>query len=198
MESAGAAAERIVAAARREFFLHGFRQVTMDEIARQLGISKKTLYGSFASKTALIEAVIVDKFAELESDLDQVAAQSVDVAAGLGETLACLQRHAGEIQPAFLRDVGRAPSGLFELAQARRNAVITQHFAKMLRQGRRSGVVRSDVPLELVIQVLQVAVQNILTPANLATLGLSPRDGVAAVVSVFLEGVLTAKGRSPS
>ena len=53
--------QRIVGAARRHFFAHGFRTVTMDDIAEELGMSKKTLYAHFPSKTALVEAVLLDK-----------------------------------------------------------------------------------------------------------------------------------------
>jgi AcrR family transcriptional regulator len=171
----------------------------MDDIAAQLGMSKKTLYATFSSKMALVEAVILDKFADVEADLAQVAVDSVeDVVGGLQRTLSCLQGHVSELQPPFLRDVAKQGSELFGLVERRRTEVIRRHFAKMLDCGRKSGVVRSDVPPELVIQVLTGAVQGVLTPHNLAELGLTPRDGVSAVVSVFLEGVLTDKGRAQS
>ncbi|MGN6719163.1 MAG: helix-turn-helix domain-containing protein, partial [Candidatus Binatia bacterium] len=47
-------AERIVSAARAHFFAHGFRSVTMDDLAAELGMSKKTLYAQFPSKTELL------------------------------------------------------------------------------------------------------------------------------------------------
>src|SRR6266702_2427720 len=42
--------QRIVEAARAHFFSHGFRRVTMDDLATELGISKKTLYVHFPDK----------------------------------------------------------------------------------------------------------------------------------------------------
>ncbi|MGH8100838.1 MAG: TetR/AcrR family transcriptional regulator, partial [Chthoniobacterales bacterium] len=35
--------QRILGAARAHFFSHGFRSVTMDDLAEELGVSKKTL-----------------------------------------------------------------------------------------------------------------------------------------------------------
>ena len=55
---ADASRQRIVEAARAHFFSHGFRSVTMDDLADELGISKKTLYAHFRSKIALLEAVL--------------------------------------------------------------------------------------------------------------------------------------------
>ncbi|MGZ5141626.1 MAG: TetR/AcrR family transcriptional regulator, partial [Burkholderiales bacterium] len=64
---------RIVSGARKHFFAHGFRSVTMDDLARELGMSKKTLYGSFPSKKHLVQAAILDKFSEL--DLERITSR---------------------------------------------------------------------------------------------------------------------------
>src|SRR5262245_64934738 len=100
------AAQRIVTAARRHFFAHGFRSVTMDDLAQELGMSKKTLYASFSSKDALLRAVLLDKFRSVEKDLDGIMAEcSNDVLAALHRLLACMQWHTEEIQPPFVRDI---------------------------------------------------------------------------------------------
>ena len=64
--------ERIVAGGRRHFFANGFRGVTMEDLAEELGMSKKTLYAHFPSKTSLLQAVMVSKFQEVEVDLDRI------------------------------------------------------------------------------------------------------------------------------
>ncbi len=57
MESAEIGA-RIVGVAERIFLRSGFSRVLMDDLARELGMSKKTLYAHFASKEALLRAVL--------------------------------------------------------------------------------------------------------------------------------------------
>ncbi|MGZ7046124.1 MAG: TetR/AcrR family transcriptional regulator, partial [Candidatus Aminicenantales bacterium] len=49
---------RIVGAGAELFLSRGFVRVTADEIAGRLGISKATLYKSFASKEAILRAVV--------------------------------------------------------------------------------------------------------------------------------------------
>jgi AcrR family transcriptional regulator len=49
--------ERIQAKAEELFKRYGIRSVTMDEISNQLGISKKTLYQSYADKEEIVHAV---------------------------------------------------------------------------------------------------------------------------------------------
>ena len=95
-------AQRIVAVARAHFFAHGFRSVTMDDLAAELGMSKKTLYAEFSSKTALLRAVLLDKFASVEKDLDAVMARcSGDAMAELQQLLACnAKRRSDERRPA--------------------------------------------------------------------------------------------------
>src|SRR5206468_1519151 len=101
-----AAAVRIVAAARHHFFTHGFRGVTMDDLAAELGMSKKTLYACFPSKIALLEAVLLAKFRGIEEEMENITSgTSADFIAGLHELLACVQRQTEEIRPPFLRDI---------------------------------------------------------------------------------------------
>ena len=64
--------QRIVDSARVHFFRHGFRSVTMDDLAQELAISKKTLYAHFPGKIELLEAVLADKFAGVEAKLKEV------------------------------------------------------------------------------------------------------------------------------
>src|SRR6478752_4682078 len=64
--------KRIVDAARGHFFSHGFRSVTMDDLAEELGISKKTLYAYFPGKFDLLEAVLADKLRGVEETLREV------------------------------------------------------------------------------------------------------------------------------
>jgi AcrR family transcriptional regulator len=64
-----ALSSRIIAAARRHFFAHGFRAVTTDDLAAELAISKKTLYVLFPSKEALLEAVVLEKFDSVDAEV---------------------------------------------------------------------------------------------------------------------------------
>src|SRR5262249_22532522 len=126
------AAQRIVIAARRHFFAHGFRSVTMDDLAEELGMSKKTLYDSFASKTDLLRAVLLDKFRSIETDLERiVSGSSTGVLDSLHQLLACVQRHAEEIQPPFVRDIRREAPEMFQLVQSRRRDVIKRLFGRI-------------------------------------------------------------------
>jgi AcrR family transcriptional regulator len=188
--------QRIVEAARAHFFNHGFRSVTMDDLATALGISKKTLYVHFPDKIALLEAVLADKFAGLEARLNEIARAYPDnFPAALHELLAGTQRELDEIKPPFVRDMRQKAPEVFKTVERRRAALIERFFGRLFIEGQRTGMVRKDLPPKLMIEILLAAVQAIVNPAKVEELGLTPKTGFASVVKVVLEGALTRKGR---
>jgi len=182
---------RIIAAARGHFFVHGFRTVTMDELAAGLGMSKKTLYACFPSKIDLLKAVILDKFTDAEADFERATAgHKNDFLADLRELLACVQRNTAEIQPPFIRDMERETPELFAMVESRRRALIYRHFEELFRAGRKAGTVRKDIPVTLIIEILLGVIQAIVNPAKMVELNLTPQTAIAAVLRVVLEGAI--------
>jgi len=169
----------------------------MDDLAAELGMSKKTLYASFASKTDLLRTVLLDKFRSIEGDLDGImSARSADVLGSLHQLLACVQRHAEEIQPPFVRDIRREAPEMFELVQSRRREVIQRYFGKIFDDGRKAGIIRKDIPTKLMVEILLGATEAVMNPPKMAELGLTPKTGFLTIITVILEGVITGKGRS--
>jgi AcrR family transcriptional regulator len=188
--------QRIVDAARSHFLNHGFRSVTMDDLAEELGISKKTLYAHFPGKIDLLEAVLADKFRGVEATLKGITrAHAHDFAATLHELLAATQRELDEIKPPFVRDMRQKAPQAFQVIERRRARLIERYFGKLFIDGQRAGMVRKDVPAKLIIEILLAIVQSILTLAKMEELGMMPKEGFAGILKIVLEGALTAKGR---
>jgi len=195
-QEAVAGRQRIVEAARAHFFSHGFRSVTMDDLAEELGVSKKTLYAHFPSKIALLEAVLADKFASVEAKLKQTAREHPhDFSVALRGLLSSTQGELDEIKPPFVRDMRQKAPQVFKIVERRRAELIQRFFGKLFVEGQRTGMVRKDLPAKLMIEILLAAVQAIVNPAKVEELGLTPKTGFASVVKVVLEGVLTRQGR---
>ena len=185
-------AERVVSAARRQFFTHGFRAVSMDDIAAELGMSKKTLYAQFPSKAVLVQAIMQEKFEEVEADLSRLKTKGGQrVETTLRNLLDCVQRHAAEIQPPFVRDIGRELPELFQVIEQRRRDLIRRHFGELFEQGRKDGLIRNDISAHLIIEILLGAVQTIMNPPKLAELGLTLETGYSSIIRIILEGALS-------
>jgi AcrR family transcriptional regulator len=188
--------QHIVDAARAHFFSHGFRSVTMDDLAEELGISKKTLYAHFAGKIALLEAVLADKFAGVEATLREVSrAHPHDFPVALHELLASTQRELDEIKPPFVRDMRQKAPQVFKVVERRRAALIERYFGKLFIEGQRAGMVRKDVPAKLIIEILLAMVQAIMNPPKMEELGMMPKEGFTGILKIVLEGALTSRGR---
>lgn len=189
--------QRIISLARRQFFAFGLRGVTMDDLAQELGMSKKTLYAHFSSKSDLVGAALLDKAHNVEMDLERIISnRSADFLTMLYQLLSCVQGHLEEIRPPFLRDLQRESSEMFKVAETRREYLIHRYFGKLFDEGRRLGMIREDIKPELMVEIFLGAIQAIVNPKKLGELGLTPREAFTTIITVVLEGAITDTGRS--
>ncbi len=68
--------QKIILKSAELFLTLGFKSVTMDDIATEMGISKKTIYVHFANKTKLVEAVTFALFENICDGIDQICVDS--------------------------------------------------------------------------------------------------------------------------
>ena len=187
--------ERILDAARRHFLTHGFHNVTMDDLAIELGMSKKTMYVHFPSKPVLLAAVVDAKLEHVRSDMRKIMdVPGISFPERLRRLLSGLRAHMSEIQPAFVRDVQKSDPELFGRIQQGRRQLIHECFGKLLDEGRTAGAVRTDIPVKLLVEMLVGTVDAVVVPARIDELGITPKTAFAQIVSVFLEGALIRKG----
>jgi len=66
--------DKILTGASELFLTYGFKSVTMDDIANNLGISKKTIYQHFDNKTKLVEATTMYLFNSISCGIDHICA----------------------------------------------------------------------------------------------------------------------------
>lgn len=70
--------EQIIEVARNLFHKFGFKKVSMDEIAREAGVTKKTIYSYFSSKEALLEYFIQEELRNMKSIVEEVEKKNMD------------------------------------------------------------------------------------------------------------------------
>jgi AcrR family transcriptional regulator len=187
---------RIVEVARDQFFHHGFDRVTMDEIARELGMSKKTLYRCFPDKAELIRAVTRMTMQEFSSPLRELTRnRKLDFVAKLHGMMEIigerLERVGTQAQHELLR---AAPEVWREVVEFRRRNII-ENFGRLIQDGVAHGFVRTDVNRDILVSVYLSATESIIHPARLSELGIPARQALGAIISVVFKGLLTPKGR---
>jgi AcrR family transcriptional regulator len=192
----GPGAGRILPRARARFFAQGYAAFTMDDLAADLGMSKKTLYVHFRGKDRLLRAVIDGLGREIRAEADALLAdRRLGFAAKLHRFAAAMMRRLAEMNPRTLRDLPRLAPDLHRRILAMRARNIPYVFGRFIDQGRRTGMVRADVDTAFAVAFFLQAMQGLLEPGVLARLGLPPREVPPRAIQLLFGGLLTPAGR---
>ena len=70
--------EQIIEVARQLFHKYGFKKVSMDEIAKEAGVTKKTIYSYFKSKEELLEYFIQEEIVNMKKIVEKVEKKNLD------------------------------------------------------------------------------------------------------------------------
>ncbi len=191
-----AARARILRQARIDFFTRGYSVVTMDDLATELGMSKKTLYLHFTGKDAILREIILALGDEIKADADALLGnRGLNFAEKLRGFAEGMAQRLQSLTPHTLRDLQRYAPALYELASAMRQKTIPYVFGRFVEEGQLSGMVRTDLNAVFAVEFYLQAVQGLLQPATLDRLGLAPREVCARAIELFFGGLLTPAGR---
>lgn len=187
---------RIVRQARVHFFSHGYAQCTMDELAADLGMSKKTLYVHFASKEALMRAVIEDLGREIRGSADELFSnRQLNFAEKLRGFAESMVERLTKTNPRLLRDLQRFAPDLYRQIAEMREKNIPYVFGRFIEEGQLAGMVRPEVDTAFAVQFFLQAMNGLVQPATMERLGLAPRDIAPRAIGLFFGGLLTPAGR---
>ncbi len=188
--------ERVLAAARTHFFTYGYSALTMDELAAELGMSKKTLYVHFPSKDALVSEILRGFVAEVRGSADALFADaSLSFTVKLHRFSEAMTQRFLRMNPHIFRDLQRSAPHIYRQIEELRHKNIPHVFGQMMRQGQAAGMVRSDVDPDFAIEFWRPAVQSLMHPDTLERLKLSPDRMFAQAIDLFFGGLLSPAGR---
>lgn len=186
--------ERILAEAERLFWKYGVRSVTMEDIARQLGISKKTIYQHFADKEQILFQVIQDKMTRDQFEIDCMAVEAGNPIEEILAVLDVIRKSADQVSPNLLIDIKRFYPQAFALFQQFKEGRITGSILENIQKGIAQGLYRADINpailARLRVEEIELAFNSDLFPAN----QYSMHDIQAELMHHFVRGMLTEKG----
>lgn len=187
---------RILRHAREHFFAHGYCSCTMDDLAAELGMSKKTLYVHFAGKEAIMRAVIEQLGREIRTDAEALLAnRQLGFAEKLRGFAEGMVQRLALLNPRTLRDLQRFAPDLHELTVEMRQRNIPYIFGRFIEEGQLSGKVRADISPVFAVEFFLQAMQGLIQSATLDRIGLTPRDLLPRAIDLFFGGLLTPAGR---
>ena len=190
------AVARILRQAREHFFAHGYCSCTMDDLAAELGMSKKTLYVHFAGKEALMRAVIDDLGREVRASADALFAnRQLNFAEKLRGFAEGMMQRLGRLNPRTMRDLQRFAPELHQQLSEMREKNIPYVFGRFIEEGQRTGMVRKDLDPAFAVQFFLQAMHGLIQPAAMERLHLTPRELLPRAIELLFGGLLTPAGR---
>ena len=187
--------DKIVKGAEELFMRYGVRSVSMDDIARQLGISKKTLYLHFADKEELISVVSHTHMNRDREEFEQVRKDSKNSIEELARLSVCMRKNMEELNPSLLFDLQKFHPKAWSYWVDFKNKYIKETVIRNLKQGIEEGYYRPEINPEILatmrIELVQIAFDPELFPKGKYKLA----DVQMQIFEHFVYGVLTDKGR---
>ena len=183
--------ERIIEIAMQDFSMHGIRAVKMDDLANELGISKRTLYEIFRDKeTLLFEGMKVydDRKREyLHSYAENERHHVIDI---IMEAYHMKVEEVRAVNPDFYLDLMKYPRLVQHMKEAQQKS--REGFLAFMKRGVDDGYFRPDVNYELVPHIFDALGQYILT--NSLVQQYSVEELFSNCFLIALRGFCTDKG----
>ncbi|MFP4536487.1 MAG: TetR/AcrR family transcriptional regulator [Spirochaetaceae bacterium] len=196
MEQENGLRERVIAYAGPRFFEEGFSRITTEELSRELGISKKTLYRKFETKKEIVRAVVRRQLAAVEHELAEVFEdESRSFVERLGAQLRVASRVMNTLGKSFLKDLGRYTPDLWREIQEFRHQRVFSRLEGIVRRGKDEGMIRPETDPRLLVQIVTTVADNLLVPSKLAELDLAPQEVIRHMGMLISRGVLTVEGQ---
>lgn len=127
------------------FTRYGIRSITMDDIARELGVSKKTLYLDFEDKNDLIKRVIEFDMMQSRKYLEEVKRRDLDAIEEIFLVNGRIHRNRSRYNPTFYYDLKRYYPETYQkwLNEKRQN--MFGLIVGNLQKGKREGLYRKEI-----------------------------------------------------
>jgi AcrR family transcriptional regulator len=187
---------RILRQARRDFFSQGYSSFTMDALAGELGMSKKTLYVHFAGKDEILSAVIDDLAVEIRADADSLLRnRNLNLAEKLRGFAESMVERMATLNPRTVRDLQRFAPGLYAKVEEVRGKVLPYVFGHFVEEGQEAGLIRPTIAVGFAIEFFLQAMQGMMHPATLERFRLAPGEVIPKAIDLFFGGLLTNAGR---
>ncbi|MFA0964757.1 TetR/AcrR family transcriptional regulator [Roseivirga sp. BDSF3-8] len=155
----------ILQGARELFYKNGFSQVSMDELARHLGMSKKTLYNYFDSKEVLLHTIIIELKNDLSAGVDRLLMdETLEFPDKIRQIFAFVGTKLSAFSQNFLLDLKRTSPQVWAMVEDYRREAAFLRFNRLLEQGINKGYIRKEVNKTLAVMLYAAAIETILNP----------------------------------
>ena len=186
--------DRILNKARELMFQTGVKHVTMDDLANQLGISKKTIYQYFKDKDALVSSVVEFELANHALICNQSMKLADNAVHEIFLLMTVIQEMFNRMNPLALFEIEKYYPLAFEKIKNHKDDYIFSMISANLEKGIAEGLYRKDVDVTI---LSRYRLETSLIPFNIHVFHPSKFDMLKVnlqIIEHFVYGVATLEG----
>ena len=186
--------ENIINKATELFLTLGFKSVTMDDIANELGISKKTIYVHFENKTKLVEATTFEMFELISKGIDDICVLERDPIEEMYVIKKLVLEHLKDETSSPYHQLQKYYPKFFNSLRSKQYGLMEKCVADNLNRGIALGLYRDNLEVEFISKIYFTCIMalrdNQLFPLH--------NSSMSSLMNHYLDyhvrGICTSKG----
>lgn len=186
--------DRILTRAGALFLRNGIKSVSMDDIASDLGMSKKTLYKTFTNKDEIVLGVMTAHLSQAQGECARFAGISADAVREMLDISAWADKEFSNVHPSIFYDLKKYHPTTWSLFSEHKSTFILEQITKNLRRGIAEGLFRADLDVEVLARLNLAQIELAFDPDLYPPAQFSPLRVNKVFDEHFLLGVATLKG----
>ncbi|HAL81214.1 MAG TPA: TetR/AcrR family transcriptional regulator [Mucilaginibacter sp.] len=161
--------ERIIQGGEELFLTAGIKSITMDDIARHLGMSKKTIYQFFKDKNELVVALTRKKLQEDEEQVSGIISKSANVIEEMINMMKCSEEIFARINPIVIHELQKYHPEAWKQFQNFKSGVLIRTLEELLEKGIKQGYIRPEIDVKVIARMrvnqVELGFNNSVFPA---------------------------------
>lgn len=186
--------ERIIQGGEDLFLQAGIKSVTMSDIAKHLGMSKKTIYQYFSDKNDLVKALIKKKLEEDECHMQLIIQNGANVIEELINMMKWSEEMFSRINPIVIHDLQKYHSEAWNEFQKFKSDVLVKTLEQLLTKGIEQGFIRPDIDVKILAKMRVSQVEMGFNTSIFPMAEFSPWKVQYQMLEHFNYGICTLKG----
>ena len=186
--------KRILTEATNLFFQNGIRDITMDNIAEKLGISKRTIYETFKNKSELLINCFEEYSKERYKANEEIIKNSQNVLAAICSFIQSGALAIDLLNPAFFSDMRKYHNDIWVMATKQQNEKIYNLAYRLLRKGINEGIFRKDINIDIVVKLILEQMKLLVDNEVFSSDKYTRSEVFKNMVINFIRGIATNRG----
>lgn len=185
---------KIIEQVEDKLFKEGFYKTTMDNVASELGMSKKTIYKFFPSKDDLVMAIAKHFMNGMKNKIIPALSSDKNAIEKLAELIGILAKASEKISPQRMDEIRKYFPNLWNEIDKFRTQMMFGNITKVIDQGKAEGLF-IDYPTSIIMNVLVASVRNIVNPDFILNNNFSIIEAARYAFKIIIGGIVTDKGK---